>query len=196
MTTDADPPRPDFKHFCEVYKNWRAAIGASQDELARRGGPSDTLQTHIEACEWSSGRPQKTLVKVDAGFGWPPGTARDVLYDKFDPVTAGWPTRIDPDIEQVTRSTSTGEYRLQRWATSPHEESSPPSDYLRFFEDRQLLEELARRLSETGALVEQAVEEDHVDESEDDYDLAARRGLSQGQQVRRAQDEAGEESQE
>ena len=152
-----NPPPPDFTFFCDVYRDWRAATGASQDEVARRGGPSDTLQTAIERGGWTTRRPATTLRKVDVGFGWPEGTARDVLYDGFNPLSAGWPNRLDPDIEQVSRATSTGEVRLQRWETDPRAEKHPPSDYLRWFDDRQLLDELERRLAVATQIVDDSL---------------------------------------
>ena len=151
-----NPPSPDFAFFCEVYSEWRAAVGASQDEIARRGGPSDTLQTSIERGAWTTRRAGTTLRKVDIGFGWPEGTARDVLYEGFHPLRVGWPKRLDPDIEQLSKATSTGEVRMQRWVTEASAEKNPPSDYLRHFDDRQLLDEIARRMAAAAEIMDDA----------------------------------------
>jgi hypothetical protein len=43
----------------------------------------------------------------------------------------------------------------------PRTEKNPPSDYLRLFDDRQLIDELGRRLASTAELVDQILREEH-----------------------------------
>lgn len=59
----------------------RAARGLrSQKAISAAGGPSDTTLSKIEANEWRPTRAvDETLAKLDQGFGWPPGTAADIL---------------------------------------------------------------------------------------------------------------------
>lgn len=74
---------PDYSRLATAVLNARYAAGLSQAQVAAGGGPSDTTLAAIEASEWRSGRPGPTLSKLDAGLGWPRGTASALLagYD-------------------------------------------------------------------------------------------------------------------
>jgi len=77
---------PDFTALATAVLTWRLRHGLSQATVAARGGPSDTTLSAIEAEEWNSTRPDGTLAKLDAGLWWPPGTARKILFEGFNPV--------------------------------------------------------------------------------------------------------------
>ncbi|MCW2815659.1 MAG: hypothetical protein JWN84_3114 [Nocardioides sp.] len=75
----------DAAHLARVVVGWRSRHGWSQAVVSARGGPSATTLSAIESAEWSSERPAATLAKLDAGLGWPRGTAAKVLHEGFEP---------------------------------------------------------------------------------------------------------------
>lgn len=77
MTID----EPDYTHLAQVVKAFRVRAGLSQQDVASRGGPSDTTLSQIEAGAWKSARPGPTLRKLDKGLDWVPGSAEDVAFE-------------------------------------------------------------------------------------------------------------------
>jgi transcriptional regulator with XRE-family HTH domain len=77
---------PDFAALCAAVKAWRQRAGWTQEEVTRRGGPSEPTLRAIEGGAWASSRPQATLKKIDVGLEWPDGTAFRVLHRRFDPM--------------------------------------------------------------------------------------------------------------
>lgn len=90
----------------------RTSQGWTQDEVAERGGPSDSLQTEIETKRWKPTRSAKgTLTKIDDGLQWVRGSAADVL--------AGLePTPISSSLGRGLRKLLPPEAS----ATTPHDE--------------------------------------------------------------------------
>lgn len=80
------PVRFDFAHFCQVFEVWFKVNGWSQARLEAAGGPSKPIQARLLAGDWTSQRPNDVAEKVDRGFGWPEGTAWQVLTTGYDPV--------------------------------------------------------------------------------------------------------------
>lgn len=68
----ADPQR-----LGRYVKARREALGLSQDEVAARGGPSDTTLGKIEA--GAGGLSRISVAKLDHPLSWAPGSARRVL---------------------------------------------------------------------------------------------------------------------
>ncbi len=121
-------PTSDAVHLARVVAAWRLRHGWSQAVVSARGGPSATTLSAIESAEWASERPAATLAKLDAGLGWPPGTAARVLHAGLDPLVelalpaagglAGSVEASAPDEQSVRRQVAdlTQEVYLQEAA--------------------------------------------------------------------------------
>jgi hypothetical protein len=71
---------PQWERLGEHVAARRKNRGWSQAAVADRGGPSDTLQSRIEAGEWRPSRGvAETLKKIDVGLEWEDGSASRVL---------------------------------------------------------------------------------------------------------------------
>lgn len=66
-------------HFAATVRRALAESGRTQDEIAKRGGPSDTTLRRIMDGVDEVGISSITLRKLDAGFGWSPGSAARIL---------------------------------------------------------------------------------------------------------------------
>lgn len=72
--------RKHWDRLGEAVLDRRTTKGWTQQEVAERGGPSDTLQSDIEQKRWAPSRNVKeTLRKIDAGMEWESGSAARVL---------------------------------------------------------------------------------------------------------------------
>lgn len=89
------------ERFASIVEEAFSALGVTQTEFSKRGGPSDTTLRKIIDGE-PVGISARTLKGLDIAFGWSPGSAARTL-------SGGDPT---PNKEQM----------------SPSRESSPPSD--------------------------------------------------------------------
>ncbi|MGE2714225.1 helix-turn-helix domain-containing protein [Mycolicibacterium litorale] len=82
---------PQWERLGEYVAARRKNRGWSQAAVADRGGPSDTLQSRIEAGDWRPTRGvAETLKKIDAGLEWAEGSASRVL-------DGGEPTPLNRD---------------------------------------------------------------------------------------------------
>ncbi|WP_458608469.1 helix-turn-helix domain-containing protein [Mycobacterium sp. C3-094] len=82
---------PDWQRLGKRVLARRTSRGWSQTAVAKRGGPSDTLQSQIERGEWRPSRGvNDTLKKIDAGLLWAEGSASIVLE-------GGEPTPVDDE---------------------------------------------------------------------------------------------------
>ncbi|WP_141213997.1 hypothetical protein [Mycobacterium marinum] len=88
----------DWERLSRAVLDRRTTQRWTQQEVWDRGGPSDTLQSDIEAGRWKPTRNVKqTLRKIDDGLEWTPGSAAQVL-------AGGDPTPIDsPDRVLVSK---------------------------------------------------------------------------------------------
>lgn len=75
----------DYNHLARVVRDFRTLAGLSQQDVAARGGPSDTTLSQIEAGRWRSANPGRTLTKLDRAYRWPEGSAMKALTKGFDP---------------------------------------------------------------------------------------------------------------
>lgn len=69
------------EHFATVIRESFAMLGITQADFRAKGGPSDTTLRGIMSGKPVSIRSQ-TLKSIDAGFGWPQGTAASILAGK------------------------------------------------------------------------------------------------------------------
>ncbi|RPA64892.1 XRE family transcriptional regulator [Gordonia oryzae] len=69
----------DWLRLANEVRSRRLRLGLTQIEVAKRGGPSDTTLSKIEAGTWRPKRAANTLRKVDQGLGWSAGSATGVL---------------------------------------------------------------------------------------------------------------------
>lgn len=118
-------PTPDVQRLAELVRQRRIALDLTQTDVAARGGPSDTTLGKVESAVGTPNR--QTLMKLDVGLGWTPGSARRVL-DGGEPTPAeGDPPAIEPrDSRTAPRLLSrvdpeagkarTFEELFQRWA--------------------------------------------------------------------------------
>lgn len=111
----------DFAGLCRIFKLWYDLQGLSHSRIEERGGPAGPTITKLYAGTWTSTRPRTTADKIDAGVGWPEGTAWGVLSGRPDGPLAEWST---PE--------------LRAWA----DRSAPPVDPQQ--EPRTVLERLAQ----------------------------------------------------
>ena len=93
---------PNLKALGQAVYERRSMLGLTQDQVAARGGPSDTTLTRIEA-----GEPPvpmaATLRKLDVGLSWTPGSARRVLDGTGVWEESGYsPADLAEDYEDVT----------------------------------------------------------------------------------------------
>lgn len=71
---------PEWERLGQYVLDRRTGRGWSQEEVAERGGPSDTLQTEIEAKRWKPRRSVRaTLNKIDLGMEWAFGSSSAIL---------------------------------------------------------------------------------------------------------------------
>ena len=70
----------DWERLSDAVLERRTSMDWTQQEVWDRGGPSDTLQTDIEAKRWKPTRSVRgTLTKIDIGMEWAPGSALEIL---------------------------------------------------------------------------------------------------------------------
>ncbi|MFT4199823.1 helix-turn-helix domain-containing protein [Gordonia sp. (in: high G+C Gram-positive bacteria)] len=69
----------DLERFGRIVYERRNELGLSQEQVADRGGPSDTTMGKIENFEWAPGDRKVTLKKLDKGLDWEPGSAEATL---------------------------------------------------------------------------------------------------------------------
>lgn len=142
-----------LEHLGRVVRFHRETLGLTQLDLAKRGGPSNTTLTKIENGEEPPPSPS-TLRKLDAGFGWPQGTARRVLHEGIEPRYQGGRWFV-PD------TTAIEENALDR------------------FSDDELLDELLRRRlrgtdrTDRAEVVQMSDRRAKVTDISEDADLAA-----------------------
>lgn len=191
-SSSREPTVEDYEYLGRMVYEARQILGLSQREVASNGGPSDTIQTAIEAGEWRlTPKSSPTLAKLDAGLSWGQGVARQVLFDRVDPLpsvaanpnASPAPTlgdlsvaislvrRHETELEKLTGRVQELEEKLARMQSGTVEDDDPP---------------LGLRASE------EVIEYLEADSHEQ---WAARRGQSVGQAKRRDQDQAGEASQ-
>jgi len=89
----------DVKRLARHVRERREQLGLSQEEVANRGGPSDTTLGKIENGLGSFAR--QTLEKLDVGLDWRVGSARRVL-EGGDPQLAD-PADVAQDAETMAR---------------------------------------------------------------------------------------------
>ncbi|MGI6797989.1 helix-turn-helix domain-containing protein [Gordonia sihwensis] len=78
----------DAARLGRFVKDRREELGLRQDELGRRGGPSTTTLTKVE----NAVTPQLaavTLLRLDMGLGWEPGSSARVLAGGHPSVVSG-----------------------------------------------------------------------------------------------------------
>lgn len=105
----------------------------SQKDVAESGGPSDETISKIERGQWRPQRSVKdTLDKLDAGLGWPAGSADRVLrggepIPRVDPVLDSRPDPVPPEqypIEVLAMA-------AKLWGAVNELSESPEGDALR-----------------------------------------------------------------
>ncbi|MFC0080579.1 helix-turn-helix domain-containing protein [Aciditerrimonas ferrireducens] len=109
-------PRPDPSRLAAAVRARRHAQGWSQRAVAERGGLG--LPTVVGVERGTTAPRAFTCTRLDAGLGWPPGTAAAVLAGTGDPPPADSPLAA-PDsptrVPQLSTPDLTGIYeRLAR----------------------------------------------------------------------------------
>lgn len=84
----------------EAVKARRAALGLTQYDVWRAGGPSNTTQTIIENGEMVK-LTRGTARKIDAGMRWQPGSAKAVFTLGLPPVETATPGLTAADARWV-----------------------------------------------------------------------------------------------
>lgn len=107
----------DWKRFGSTIHRVRLSSGLTQSTITQRGGPSDTTLSKIETGTWRPRRAvEATLSKLDAGFGWEPGTASKLLSGDDDLPGAD----LGDDLPVDALAVLIGNYRqLEDLETSP-----------------------------------------------------------------------------
>ncbi|SDD43597.1 helix-turn-helix domain-containing protein [Auraticoccus monumenti] len=129
------------ERFAQIVKLRRQQLGLTHALIAARGGPSSQTLSNVEMATGSSPSPS-TLRKLDEALEWQAGSAARALQ-------GGRPTTRESESKQrstrIHPSLSLVRERLREWAAGPMQEE-PPSDALMLWDDRQLVEEMGRRL--------------------------------------------------
>lgn len=203
-SSSREPTDEDYAHLGRMVYETRQALGLSQREVASLGGPSDTTQSAIEAGEWRmTAKSSGTLNKLDAGLGWGQGIARRVLFERADPfrelqqpppaprLNRGRPIPWE-ELDQMGPRLANIERQIdQLWRRVEALERQRENDAISQRIQAEVRAEVERLWGPEGKAPDA---DDPVGEARS-FQLAARRGQSQGQQARREHDAAGEESQ-
>lgn len=199
-----------------LAKARRERLGLNQDELAQYGGPRVSTVGKFERAAQDS-FPLRTQHQIEKALGWTRGTVEQFVaaFDEGDLDMGDWEHELVvddvPDMSQPRAdlvSDDDAERAMQslglvfRLIPVMRREDALRAVMrtLMQFMDEEGASELGRGLR--AALPPEGAE-GHADADgpdaasfeQGDYDLAARRGVSEGQRLRRTQDTAGEESQ-
>lgn len=138
---------PQWDRLAYYVTAFRSTRGMSQKAVSANGGPSDTTLSKIETGEWRPTRGvDQTLEKLDAGLGWQPGSASQVLAggEPVYRVTAETLGRTFPrydDRRIAVVDTEPLRRYLEAW-TKPADDRTP--------EDVAVIEQMRHRLSVRG----------------------------------------------
>lgn len=89
---------PNLEALGQAVYDRRSQLGLTQDQVTKRGGPSDTTLTKIENATTTPS--PSTLRKLDAGLAWTPGSARRVLDGTGTWEESGYsPADIEGDVD-------------------------------------------------------------------------------------------------